>query len=149
MDCSTPGLCVPHHLPKFAQVHVHCLSDAIQPFHPLTPSSPSALSSPEVGSFPMSWLFTSDDQNTGVSAQASVLPMRIQGWLPLSLIWSCCARDSQEPSPAPQLEGINSLVFCLLDSPALTIIHDHWEDHCLDSMDLCQQSNVSTFQHTI
>ena len=24
MDCSTPGLCVPHHLPEFAQVHVHC-----------------------------------------------------------------------------------------------------------------------------
>ena len=30
-DCSTPGLSVPHHLPKFAQVHVHCISDAIQP----------------------------------------------------------------------------------------------------------------------
>ena len=43
MDCSTPGLPVPHHLPEFAQVHVHCISDAIQPFHPLMPSSPSAL----------------------------------------------------------------------------------------------------------
>ena len=32
----------PHHLPKFAQVHVHCLGDAIQPSHPLTPS-PSVL----------------------------------------------------------------------------------------------------------
>ena len=27
MDCSTPGLPVPHHLPKFAQVHVHWLGD--------------------------------------------------------------------------------------------------------------------------
>ena len=44
MDCSTPGLSVPHHLPKFAQVHVHCIADAIQPSPPLTPSSPSALS---------------------------------------------------------------------------------------------------------
>ena len=42
MDCSTPGLSVPH-LPKFAQVHVHCISDAIQPSYPLTPSSDSAL----------------------------------------------------------------------------------------------------------
>ena len=42
MDCSRPGLSVPHHLPKFAQVHVHCISDAIQPSHPLKPSSPSA-----------------------------------------------------------------------------------------------------------
>jgi len=28
-----------HHLPKSAQVHVHCIGDAIQPSHPLTPSS--------------------------------------------------------------------------------------------------------------
>ena len=44
MDCDMPGLSVPHHLPEFAQVHVYCISDAIQPSHPLTPSSPSALS---------------------------------------------------------------------------------------------------------
>ena len=44
MDCSTPGLPVPHHLPGFAQGHVHCIGDAIQPSHPLIPSSPSALS---------------------------------------------------------------------------------------------------------
>ena len=43
MDCSTPGLPVPYHLLKFAQVHVHCIGDAIQPSHPLMPSSPSAL----------------------------------------------------------------------------------------------------------
>ena len=42
-DCSTPGLPVPHHLLKFAQVHVHCIGDVIQPSHPLMPSSPSAL----------------------------------------------------------------------------------------------------------
>ena len=33
MDCSTPGLPVHHHLPKFTQTHVHWVSDAIQPFH--------------------------------------------------------------------------------------------------------------------
>ena len=42
MDCSTPCLSVPHHLPEFAQVHVHWISDAIQPSHPLPPSSPFA-----------------------------------------------------------------------------------------------------------
>ena len=31
-----PALPVPHHLPEFAQVYVHCISDAIQPSHPLT-----------------------------------------------------------------------------------------------------------------
>ena len=44
MDCSTPGFLVLHHLLKFAQVHVHCIGDAIQPSHSLRPSSPSALS---------------------------------------------------------------------------------------------------------
>ena len=39
----TPGLPVPHHLSKLAQVHVHCISDAIQSSHPLTPSSLSTL----------------------------------------------------------------------------------------------------------
>ena len=43
MDCSTPGLPVPHHLLESAQVHAHCISDAVQPSHPLTPSTPSAL----------------------------------------------------------------------------------------------------------
>ena len=33
MDCSMPGLSVPHHLQKFVQVHVHCIDDAIQPSH--------------------------------------------------------------------------------------------------------------------
>ena len=41
MDYSTPGLPVPHHLPEFAQVHVHWIGDAIQPSHLLSPSSPS------------------------------------------------------------------------------------------------------------
>ena len=43
MDCRTPGLCAPHSLPQFAQVHVHCIRDAIHLSHPLTPSAPSAL----------------------------------------------------------------------------------------------------------
>ena len=47
MDCSTPGLPVPHHLPKFAHVHVHCIGDAIQSSHPLTPSSPFVLNLPQ------------------------------------------------------------------------------------------------------
>ena len=37
MDCSTPGFPVLHHLPELAQTHVHCVSDAIQPSHLLSP----------------------------------------------------------------------------------------------------------------
>ena len=43
MGHSTPGPSVPHYLLKFAQVHIHYIGDAIQPFHPLMPSFPSAL----------------------------------------------------------------------------------------------------------
>ena len=43
MDCGTPGFLVLHHPPEFAQTHVHWVSDAIQPSHPLLPPSPSAL----------------------------------------------------------------------------------------------------------
>ena len=43
MNCSMPGLSVPYHLPEFAQVHIHWISDAIQPSHPLSPPAPPAL----------------------------------------------------------------------------------------------------------
>ena len=42
MDCSTPGLPVHHQLPEFTQTHVHQVSDAIQPSHPLSSPSPPA-----------------------------------------------------------------------------------------------------------
>ena len=42
MNCSTPGLPVYHQLPEFTQIHVHRVSDAIQPSHPLSSPSPPA-----------------------------------------------------------------------------------------------------------
>ena len=43
MDCSTSGFPVRHQLPELAQTHVHRVSDAIQPSHPLSSPSPPAL----------------------------------------------------------------------------------------------------------
>ena len=88
--------------------------------HPSISSSDALFSSrpqsfPASRTFPMSHLFTSDDQNTGASA--SVLSVNIQGLSPLrltGLISLLCSRDFQESSPEPQFEGINSLAFCLL-----------------------------------
>ena len=106
---------------------------------------------PASGTFPMSQLFTSYDQNTRATALESVLPANIQGWSPWRLagLISFCPRDFQKSSPALQLEDINSLVFCLLYGPALPTTCDHWEDHSLDYMDLCWQSNVFAFQHSV
>ena len=39
MDCSMPGSSVLHYLPEFAQIHVHWISNPIQPSHPLPPPS--------------------------------------------------------------------------------------------------------------
>ena len=85
MDCRMPGFPVLHYLLHFAPTHVHWVSDAIQPSHPLLPLSPPALNISQHQSFPMSWLFTSGGQSTGTSASASVLPINIQGWFPLGL----------------------------------------------------------------
>ena len=42
MDCSLPGLPVHHQLQELGQTHVHQVSDAIQPSHPLSSPSPPA-----------------------------------------------------------------------------------------------------------
>ena len=42
MNCSTPGLPVHHQLLEFTQTHVHRVSDATQPSHPLSSPSPPA-----------------------------------------------------------------------------------------------------------
>ena len=42
MNCSTPGLPVHHQLPEFTEIHVHRVSGAIQPSHPLSSPSPPA-----------------------------------------------------------------------------------------------------------
>ena len=42
VNCSTLGFPVLHYLLESAQTHVHWVSDAIQPSHPLSPSSPPA-----------------------------------------------------------------------------------------------------------
>ena len=44
MDCCTPGFPVLDNLPELAQTHVHRVSDAIQPSHPRSSSSPPVFS---------------------------------------------------------------------------------------------------------
>ena len=44
MDCSMPGFPVHHQLPEFTQIHVHWVSDAIQPSDPLSSPSPPTCS---------------------------------------------------------------------------------------------------------
>ena len=57
MNHSTPGLPVHHQLPEVTQTHVHRVSNAIQPSHPLSSPSPPAPNPSQHQSFPMSQLF--------------------------------------------------------------------------------------------
>ena len=84
MDCSMPGYPVHHQRLDPTQTHVHCISYAIQPSHPLSsPSPPTFNLSQHQVVFLLSWFFTSDGQSTRVSVSTSVLPMNIQDWFPL------------------------------------------------------------------
>ena len=59
MNCSLPGLPVHHQLLEFIQTHIHQVSDAIQPSHPLlSPSLPAPNPSQHQSLFQMSQLFT-------------------------------------------------------------------------------------------
>ena len=81
MDCSTKILPVHHQLPELTQTHVHQVSDAIQPSHPLSSPSPSAFNfSQHQDLFPWVSFFALGGQSIGVSPSASSLAMNIQDW---------------------------------------------------------------------
>ena len=126
MNHSTPGLPVHHQLPELTQTHVHQVSDAIQPSHPLSSPSPPAPNPSQHQS-----LFQLVNSSHEV---AKVLELQLQhhsyqrnpraDLLQNGLVGSPCSpRDSQESSPTPQIKSINSLALSLLHSPTLTSIH--------------------------
>ena len=120
----------PSPTPAIAQIHVLQVSDAIQPSHPLSSSSPPAFN-----------LSQHQDLFKWVSSSyqvAKVLELQLQhqsfqwifrtDFLYDGLVgspWS--SRDFQESSPTPQFKSINSLVLSFLHSPTLTSIHDYWK----------------------
>ena len=135
MDCSAPGLPVPHHLPKYAQVHVHCIGDAIQPSHPLMPSSPPALSLSQHRDFskelafhirkPKHWSFGFSISPS--NEYSGLISLKID-WFDLLVVRGTLRSLFQHQSSKASI----SLALCLLHSWALTTVPDHWEDHSLD-----------------
>ena len=85
MNCSTPGFPVPSLLLELAQTHVHWVSDAIQPFHPLLSPSPPALNlSQHQGLF--QWVGSSQQVTKVLELQLQHQFFQwIQGWSPLAL----------------------------------------------------------------
>ena len=130
MNHSTPSLPVHHQLLEFTQTHVHRVSDAIQLFRLLSPSSPPALNlSQHQGLF--QWVtslyqvakelvFLFQHQSFQWIFRADFL----QDWLVKS---PCCPRDSQESSPEPQFKSTSFSVLSLLYGSTFTSIHDYWK----------------------
>ena len=104
------------------------ISSSVIPFS----SCPESL--PTSGSFPMSQLFAWGGQSIGVSALASFLPKKSQGWSPSEWIgWiSLQSKGLSRVFSTPQFKSISSSVLRFLHSPTLTTIHDHWKNHNLD-----------------
>ena len=134
MDCSTPGFPVLNHLPEFAQTHYHWVSDAIQPSHPLSPTSPLALSlSQHQGLF--QWVGSS-------LWVAKVLELQHQfsQWI---FRFDCLL--SKGPSGVFSSTTVQKHHFFSAQPSlwSLTFIHDYWKNHSFDYMNLCLQSDVS------
>ena len=106
MNCSTQGLPVHHQLPEFTQTHVHRVSDAIQPSHPLSSPSPPAPNSSQHQSI-FQWVNSWHEV-------AKVLELQLEHHsfqrnpradLQNGLVGSPGRpRDSQESSPTPQFK---------------------------------------------
>ena len=127
------GLPVPHQLLELAQTHVHQVSDAIQPSHPLSsPSLASIFPSIRVFSnesalrirWPKYWSFSF---SISPSNEYSGLISFRMDWFDLLAV-----QGSLKSSPTPQLKSINSSVLSFLYSPALTPIHDFWKNHSFE-----------------
>ena len=79
LSCSTPGFPLLYYS-EFAQTHVCCVYDAIQPSHSLLPPSPPTLSLSQHQSFPVRWLFVSGGQSWSFSFSISPLS-EYSGWI--------------------------------------------------------------------
>ena len=115
--------------------YVHRVGDAIQPSHLLSfPSPPAFNLSQNQGVF---WWVSSLYQVAKVlelqlQYQAFQWIFRIdffEDWL----VWSPSSpRDSQESSPTPQFESMNTSALSLPRGPPLTSVYDYWKNHSFD-----------------
>ena len=104
------------------------LSSSVAPFSSCPQSFPAS------GSFPMSQLFASGGQNTGVLASTSVFPVNSQDWSPLRWTgWiSLQSKGFSRVFSNTTVQKHQFFSTQLSHSPTLTSIHDHWKNHSLD-----------------
>ena len=134
MDCSTPGLPVHHELLEFTQTHVHRVSDAIQPFHPLSSPFPPAFNLSQHQDL-FYWV-------TSLHQVAKVLEFQLQHqsfqWTPRMISFRMdwldllAVQGTLKSLLQHHFKSINSSAFSFLHSSTLTSTHDHLKNHSLD-----------------
>ena len=88
MNCSKPGFPVLHYFPEFSEIHVHWVSDTIQPSQHLLPPSPLPLILSQHQVFTHELLLHIRWPKYWSSASASIFSVNIQDWFPLGLTGS-------------------------------------------------------------
>ena len=151
MDCSTPGSSVSWKLLKLVSIELVMLSNHLILCHPLL-LLPSIFPSIRVFSnesvlcirWPKYWSFSFSISLSEPWTNPEWI-FRVD-FLKDKLVWSpCCPRDSQESSPTPQFESINSSALSFFYGPTLTSIHDYWKNHSFDYTNVCWKSDLSAF----
>ena len=109
MDCSMPGFPVHHHLPEFAQTHVHRVDEAIQPSHPLSAPSPSAINlSQHRGVF--QWVSSLHQAAKVLELQACHLAC---WYIKMNIYWASRSQVEVDLSTTLDQFGSNQFMWCL------------------------------------
>ena len=113
MNHSTPGLPVHHQPPEFTQIHIHRVSDAFQPSHPLpSPSPPAPNPSQHQSLFQLVNSLHEVAKVLAFQLQHHSFQRNPRADLQNGLVGSPCSpRDSQESSPTPQFKSIKYYCF--------------------------------------
>ena len=125
--CSTPGFLVHHQLLELAQTHVHRVSDAIQPFHPLSSPSPHAFNLSQHQGFsnesvlhirwPKNWSFSfSINPSKGYS---ELIPFRMD-WFNLHIVQGNLKSLLQHPSSKASIFPCSAFFMGQLSLPYMT-----------------------------
>ena len=150
MDCSMTGFPVLHHLPEFAQLHVHWVSNAIQPSHPLLPSSSAFNLSQYQGLFQwVSCLHQVAKVLELQSLQKVWFPLRLTGLISWIFKWFSRVWSDSRVFSITTVQKHQFLHVLPFYGSALTFIHDYWKNHSLNYINFCQQSDISLLFNTL
>ena len=141
LPCSSPS-------PEACLTHIHRVSDAIQPSHPLLSPSPPAFSLSKHQCL-FQWVSSMHQVAKVIELQLQHQSFQwISGLISFRIDWFDLLEIQGTPKILLQHHSSKTCILVarsFLYGPTLTSIHDYWKNHSLDNMDLCQQSIVSAF----